>query len=90
MLKKARSDRFASVYFDPMDVMRDDETRAAFTRMLRHAASEGWEVTTLAECERRWRDAYARPAARAHGSEAASTRPAVMGTKPDAAPQRPE
>ena len=55
MLEGAHHDRFASVYFDPFDVMRDDETKTAFARMLRGAAAKGWEVTTLAEIERRWR-----------------------------------
>ena len=55
MLTDARPSGFASVYFDPMDVMRDDETTSTFRRMLQHARSHGWEVTTLAEVERRWR-----------------------------------
>lgn len=54
-LAGAADARFASVYFDPMDVMRDHETRAAFSRMLRHALEHGWLITTLAEVERRWR-----------------------------------
>ena len=55
MLDRAAGLRFASVYFDPLDVMRDDETRAAFRRMLVTALERGWDVTTLAEVERRWR-----------------------------------
>ena len=55
MLSNARPQKFASVYFDPLDVMRDDETVAAFSRMLRHASGSGWEITTLAEVERLWR-----------------------------------
>ena len=55
MLDRAHGARFASVYFDPMDVMRDDETRSAFRRMLLLARERGWDVVTLAEMERRWR-----------------------------------
>ncbi len=55
MLRQAWPLRFASVYFDPLDVMRDDETRGAFRRMLVGALEQGWDVTTLAEVERRWR-----------------------------------
>ena len=58
MLDTARPDRFASVYFDPLDVMRDEETRPAFARMLAAAAKRGWTVTALADVEARWRAAY--------------------------------
>jgi len=55
MLERARRRRFASVYFDAIDVMRDEETRGAFRRMLAHAVDGGWEITTVAEVARRWR-----------------------------------
>jgi hypothetical protein len=55
MLRRARPDGFASVYFDPLDVMRDRDTIAAFERMLRHASATGWKMTTLADAERAWR-----------------------------------
>lgn len=55
MLKRERKREFASVYFDPMDVMRDDETRVAFRSMLERAVSEGWEITTLKSVESCWR-----------------------------------
>ena len=56
MLARATRRRFASVYFDPIDVMRDAETRAAFERMLVHAVEAGWRVATVAEVERAWRE----------------------------------
>jgi len=56
MLTRALRRRFASVYFDPIDVMRDAETRPAFERMLRHATDTGWQVTTVREVARAWRD----------------------------------
>ena len=56
MLARAWRRKFASVYFDPIDVMRDDETRAAFERMLVHAVEAGWRVATVAEVERAWRE----------------------------------
>ena len=55
MLDRSRADGFASVYFDPMDVMRDDETAATFERMLATAADRGWRLTTCAEVASRWR-----------------------------------
>ena len=55
MLERALPRRFASVYFDAIDVMRDEETRAAFRRMLEHAVRSGWCVTGVAEVERAWR-----------------------------------
>ena len=55
MLERAAPRRFASVYFDAIDVMRDDETRSAFRRMLAHAIERGWCVTSVAEVERAWR-----------------------------------
>ena len=55
MLDRARRRRFASVYFDAIDVMRDGETRAAFRRMLGHAVAEGWRLATVADVERAWR-----------------------------------
>ena len=54
MLQACDADGFASVYFDPMDVMRDEATRAAFTRMLRWAAQRGWSLTTLEQVEQTW------------------------------------
>ncbi len=56
MLGRAARRGFASVYFDPIDVMRDDQTRAAFERMLVHAVDAGWRVSTVAEVERAWRE----------------------------------
>ena len=56
MLARAARRKFASVYFDPIDVMRDDETRAAFRRMLERAVGTGWRVATVAEVERAWRE----------------------------------
>ena len=55
MLARAARRKFASVYFDPIDVMRDDGTRAAFARMLGHAVETGWRVATVADVERAWR-----------------------------------
>ena len=55
MLTRERARRFASVYFDPMDLMRDAETRAAFRAMLEHALAEGWRVGPLREVEAAWR-----------------------------------
>jgi len=55
MLARAARRRFASVYFDAIDVMRDEETRSAFERMLDHAVRGGWCVTSIAEVERVWR-----------------------------------
>lgn len=55
MLRRATPRGFASVYFDPLDVMRDDETQAAFRSMLAHAKSSGWEIVTLQSLEQRWR-----------------------------------
>ena len=55
MLHRARPDGFASVYFDPMDVMRDEPTRAIFREMLGWAVQQGWRVTTLREVEQAWR-----------------------------------
>ncbi|MGR3495270.1 polysaccharide deacetylase family protein [Citreimonas sp.] len=55
MLDEERARGFASVYFDPLDVMRDAETVAVFRRMLDHARDSGWHLTTLAEVERLWR-----------------------------------
>ena len=63
MLVKARPDGFASVYFDPLDVMRDDETAAVFEAMLRQAADEGWTLTSLDEIERAWRPFLTQPEA---------------------------
>ena len=55
MLDKARPEGFASVYFDPLDVLRDAETTAVFRAMLQRATDEGWALTSLAEIERVWR-----------------------------------
>lgn len=55
MLRKARPSGFASVYFDPMDVMRDAETTAVFEAMLRRARADGWRLTTLDDVEQMWR-----------------------------------
>jgi hypothetical protein len=55
MLKRAEPLKFASVYFDPMDVMRDEDTRGAFERMLLRATERGWKVTTLADVAKLWR-----------------------------------
>ena len=55
MLDQCRPNGFASVYFDPMDVMRDDETTAAFERMLTTARNGGWRLTTCAEVADHWR-----------------------------------
>ena len=55
MLARARPDGFASVYFDPLDVMRDHETAAVFEQMLATARDGGWAVGTLAEVEAAWR-----------------------------------
>lgn len=60
MLDAARPDRFASVYFDPMDVMRDAPTRDAFGRMLHRAVARGWKLVSLATVERAWRAHLAR------------------------------
>lgn len=55
MLNGARDDGFASVYFDPMDMMRDASTRTVFREMLSWATQQGWRVTTLREIEHAWR-----------------------------------
>ena len=55
MLRRDRRLGFVSVYFDPLDVMRDEETRIAFAAMLDHALAEGWAVGTLKDTERAWR-----------------------------------
>jgi hypothetical protein len=55
MLAAERSRGFVSVYFDPLDIMRDRETVAAFRDMLAHALADGWEVVPLAAIEARWR-----------------------------------
>ena len=55
MLAAERERGFASIYFDPMDVMRGADTRAAFRRMLEHALEEGWALVPLCEVEARWR-----------------------------------
>ncbi len=55
MLRRAARDGFASVYFDPMDVMRDAETEAVFADLLAYAQSEGWTFVTLGDLARRWR-----------------------------------
>ena len=55
LLSEQASSGYVSVYFDPMDVMRDDETRAAFRDMLAEAVAGGWDVTTLAEVAAAWR-----------------------------------
>ena len=55
MLQTERARRFVSVYFDPLDICRDDETRAAFRDMLHFARTEGWELVPLRRVEARWR-----------------------------------
>jgi len=55
MLARAQRRRFASVYFDPIDVMRDEHTRAAFERMLRHARDTDWRVDTVRDVADAWR-----------------------------------
>lgn len=63
MLAAERARGFASVYFDPLDIMRDDETRAAFRDMLGHALAAGWEPVPLDAVERRWRPLVTKAAA---------------------------
>jgi len=55
MLEKAWADRFASVYFDPLDIMRDQETISVFRSMLEWAQQKGWQITTLGAIEQAWR-----------------------------------
>mgnify|MGYP000043754549 CR=1 FL=1 len=55
MLDRAQPRKFASTYFDPLDVMRDDETRTAFDRMLGEATRRGWVLTTTTAVAKRWR-----------------------------------
>ncbi len=55
MLARARVFCFASVYFDPMDVMRDAATASTFERMLNAAQEWGWQLAPLCEIEQRWR-----------------------------------
>jgi hypothetical protein len=43
----AGSGGYVNVYFDPMDVMRDEETRTAFRAMLEEARGDGWAITSL-------------------------------------------
>ena len=66
MLERARPDGFASVYFDPLDVMRDGKTAATFEAMLWWAAREGWALTSLEAVERAWRPLLTPPQTLAH------------------------
>ena len=52
----ARDDEmgFVSVYFDPMDVMRDEETRGAFRRMLRTGREAGWKIGPVGDVAAQW------------------------------------
>jgi len=45
---------YLSFYFDPHDVMRDDETAEAFKQCLVATLAEEWEIVTLAEMARVW------------------------------------
>lgn len=54
MLDAAAPDGFASVYFDPMDLV-EENTAATFGQMLEEARARGWILTTLREVERQWR-----------------------------------
>ena len=60
LLKRDRDIGFVSVYFDPIDVMRDDETQTAFRLMLREAKREGWSLDTLAAVHAAWKPALSR------------------------------
>ncbi len=55
MLKRAEAQRFASVYFDPMDIMRDEETSRTFEGMLAQALEQGWLISRLDSIAERWR-----------------------------------
>lgn len=55
VLERDKELGFVSVYFDPLDVMRDQETVGAFRRMLGLALEEGWEIVPLREVDRTWR-----------------------------------
>jgi peptidoglycan/xylan/chitin deacetylase (PgdA/CDA1 family) len=55
MLEAERKRRFVSVYFDPLDVMRDAETEAVFRGMLVHALAQGWTLAPLRAVAARWR-----------------------------------
>lgn len=55
LLERSRSAGFCSVYFDPLDVVRDVETAETFERMLTHARGTGWALPPLAEVTRSWR-----------------------------------
>ncbi len=61
MLARDRGLGFVSVYFDPLDVMRDAETRGVFAGMLDHAIAEGWAVGPVRDVAAAW-DAPARAA----------------------------
>ncbi len=54
MLARDRSLGFVSVYFDPLDVMRDAETQTVFADMLDHAVAEGWSVGPVRDVAAAW------------------------------------
>jgi|GEM_PF-968694 len=45
---------YLSFYFDPHDIMRDDETARAFERCLVASVADGWDIVTLAEMAEAW------------------------------------
>lgn len=55
LLTRHRDDGYLSFYFDPHDIMRDDDTSTTFARCLRATSEAGWEIVTLAEMADAWR-----------------------------------
>ncbi|MGF1453211.1 MAG: polysaccharide deacetylase family protein [Opitutales bacterium] len=55
LLERSGPAKFCSVYFDPLDVMRDAETEATFERMLTHAREAGWALLPLRAVAEAWR-----------------------------------
>jgi len=55
LLARHTDDGYLSFYFDPHDIMRDDETANAFARCLRATTDAGWDIVTLADMATAWR-----------------------------------
>ena len=54
LLARDRDIGFVSAYFDPIDVMRDAKTVAAFRSILRAARETGWTLCTVGEAADAW------------------------------------
>jgi len=55
LLELAESKRFLCVYFDPLDITRDEETMAAFEHAFSAALVRGWQYVSMEEAARIWR-----------------------------------